>query len=1058
MPHRKFKPTFWATFLGAIAFAALLAFFPIATHAQAIATGTIEGRVINPVTGEYLENARITVEGTSLEAFTDQTGQYRLSNVPAGRTRVKAFYTGFPPQTTVIDVTAGQSAQQDISLLAAPGRASTTASDGTIKLTEFVVSTSKEMEGAAIAINEQRFSSKMVSVVATDEFGDVAEGNIGQFLKFIPGVNIDYNSGDARTLSMNGVPSNNVPVTLGGFNLASSHTSGAAGTDRTVELELISINNVSRIEVSYSPTPESPGMALAGSINLVPRGAFERTKPTFNGSAFLLLRDNDHSLKKTPGLREDHTRKIQPGYEFSYIVPVNKRFGFTLSANRSTQFAPLAFAQTVWRGSAAATNNFVRTGDLQLVDTTPGNPYLTDYILRDGMKFTTRTSTSATLDFKLTRNDRLTFSFTYANLDAPFHNRTMTFFANGVSAGNFGPIFTRGVTGLGSLQMVAQSQQKTGTNYMPSLTWRHDGPIWKFESGAGYSYANTHYRDIDKGNFNQTFARRTNVTVDFNDIFYLGPRSIAVRDGTTGAAVDPFNIDSYTFTSANSAPSNFIDVQRSAYANLRRDFDLHGIPFTLKGGLDVSRALRDSETGNTTTYNFVGADRVASTTPTAANSDDSARPIFDAHTYGRGTPFGFAPAQWPSPDKSWRLYQQHPEYFNIGTNNSIINTINGSKRAEELISSAYLRGDLAFLERRLKIVSGVRAEQTNVIGDGPLVDPTLNFQRDAAGNVIRVNGLPVPIDTDQVAITRRTRLSRGQHAEKEYLRFFPSINASYNLRENLVARGSYYYSVGRPSYNQYAGGLILPDTSLAPSTTNRIEITNPAIKAWSAKTVKLRLEYYFERVGQFSIGGFVRDIDDFFGNRVSKPTPELLEFYGLDPQSYAAYDVQIQQNLPGSVRMTGLEFDYKQALTFLPAWANGVQVFFNGSALRAAGEGSDNFAGFTPRTFNWGASLNRSKYILRANWNYRGRQRRGLVATGRGIEPGTYNWGSKRMQVDFSAEYKLTRRFSLFANVRNALDETSDFEISGPNTPEYAQFRSREENGALWTIGIKGGF
>ena len=45
---------------------------------------TIEGRVSNARTGEYLENARITVEGTTLEAFTDRSGAYRLINVPPG--------------------------------------------------------------------------------------------------------------------------------------------------------------------------------------------------------------------------------------------------------------------------------------------------------------------------------------------------------------------------------------------------------------------------------------------------------------------------------------------------------------------------------------------------------------------------------------------------------------------------------------------------------------------------------------------------------------------------------------------------------------------------------------------------------------------------------------------------------------------------------------------------------------------------------------------------------------------------------------------------------------
>ena len=48
------------------------------------AAGTIEGRVLNTRNGEYLEKARVTVEGTRFETFTDATGVYRLNNVPAG--------------------------------------------------------------------------------------------------------------------------------------------------------------------------------------------------------------------------------------------------------------------------------------------------------------------------------------------------------------------------------------------------------------------------------------------------------------------------------------------------------------------------------------------------------------------------------------------------------------------------------------------------------------------------------------------------------------------------------------------------------------------------------------------------------------------------------------------------------------------------------------------------------------------------------------------------------------------------------------------------------------
>ena len=58
---------------------------------------------------------------------------------------------------------------------------------------------------------------------------------------------------------------------------------------------------------------------------------------------------------------------------------------------------------------------------------------------------------------------------------------------------------------------------------------------------------------------------------------------------------------------------------------------------------------------------------------------------------------------------------------------------------------------------------------------------------------------------------------RGARAEKEYLRWFPSLNASYDLRENLIARAAYYHSIGRPDFNQYAvdpSQPLLPDLFL----------------------------------------------------------------------------------------------------------------------------------------------------------------------------------------------------------------------------------------------------
>jgi len=158
---------------------------PALLAAQGAGTGVIEGRVFDAGRGEYLEKALISVEGTRLEVLSGETGQYRLANVPAGTVRVKAFFTGLPLQTVTATVTAGQTTTLDLTFAAAAGRR---AGGDVVRLDQFVVASSKEMEGAAIAINEQRFARNIVNVVSADEFGTIADGSIGEFMKFLPGI------------------------------------------------------------------------------------------------------------------------------------------------------------------------------------------------------------------------------------------------------------------------------------------------------------------------------------------------------------------------------------------------------------------------------------------------------------------------------------------------------------------------------------------------------------------------------------------------------------------------------------------------------------------------------------------------------------------------------------------------------------------------------------------------------------------------------------------------------------------------------------------------------
>lgn len=168
---------------------------------------------------------------------------------------------------------------------------------------------------------------------------------------------------------------------------------------------------------------------------------------------------------------------------------------------------------------------------------------------------------------------------------------------------------------------------------MPTLNYRHDGPVWRSEAGIGVSRARRIQQDTARGYFNTVQARRQGVTVSFADIFYLRPQIITVADGVTGAPVDPYSLANYTLDTVSSNKLDGVDLRRTAFASARRDF--HGwVPFTLKGGFDVRYSMRDRRLDNPT-WTFVGADGRAGT------GDDNAAVVLDESISQRVAPYGF---------------------------------------------------------------------------------------------------------------------------------------------------------------------------------------------------------------------------------------------------------------------------------------------------------------------------------------------------------------------------------------------------------------------------------
>lgn len=319
---------------------------PTSAYAQE-GEGTIEGRVLSAQTGRYLTRALVSIEGTSEQAFTNQFGEYELYGIPAGTVTLNVFFTGMSSAEATVEVIAGDTVVQDFTLLGE--NVARTPQDGEegFELAEFEVSASDSFETASeIAIQQERFSVNLKNVVSTDAYGLIAQGNVGEFVKYIPGVTIGYGGGntaggtyasgaDANTISIRGYSARETSITIDGIPIANA----APGTlDPATGLEMMSINNAARVEVIKVPSPDEPNAGIGGRVNLVSKTAFEYPKPTLNYRVYVSMNsENLEVFNKTPGPMNERTYKTLPSFNMTYAVPLNDKLGFSLTLASANQ-------------------------------------------------------------------------------------------------------------------------------------------------------------------------------------------------------------------------------------------------------------------------------------------------------------------------------------------------------------------------------------------------------------------------------------------------------------------------------------------------------------------------------------------------------------------------------------------------------------------------------------------------------------------------------------------------------------------------------------------------
>ena len=324
--------------------------------------GTVRGRIVDG-SKQILPGASIYIDKLHTGVTSDINGFYTLPNLDPGTYTLKVSYVGYDPVLINITIPEGKTLEKDVVM-----------KEG-VELQEVVIGGA--LQGQNRAINAQKSNLGITNIVSADQVGKFPDSNIGDALKRISGINVQYDQGEARFGQVRGTSADLSSVTINGNRVPS-----AEGDTRNVQLDLIPADMVQTIEVNKVITPDMDADAIGGSINLVTKNSpYKRIISATAGSGWNKV-----------------SEKAQTNLGFTYGDKFfNDKLGLIVSA--SYQYAPSGSDNT----------------EFEWKQTDAGELYLKNYEIRQYYVTRERQSYSAALNWDITSNHKLFFKGIFNN-------------------------------------------------------------------------------------------------------------------------------------------------------------------------------------------------------------------------------------------------------------------------------------------------------------------------------------------------------------------------------------------------------------------------------------------------------------------------------------------------------------------------------------------------------------------------------------------------------------------------------------------------------------------
>lgn len=239
-------------------------------------------------------------------------------------------------------------------------------------------------------------------------------------------------------------------------------------------------------------------------------------------------------------------------------------------------------------------------------------------------------------------------------------------------------------------------------------------------------------------------------------------------------------------------------------------------------------------------------------------------------------------------------FAANPARFVRDVNGSAYESLFTDYEADERIIAGYVMANLKFGD--LTVVPGVRVENTEATYRGRILQPS------------------APVDN-----------GFNNVVDRSYTDWFPSLNAKYEVDENLLFRVAVTTAIGRPNYEDLAPNILIDGTS--------ITLGDPGLSPLKSVNYDATVEYYLPGQGIIALSAFYKDIDDPIYRRTTNEID-----YAVPGQIFPVATVSAPFNAE-SGKAYGVELNVQSQFTFLPEPFDGLGIAGNIAYIESEANG-----------------------------------------------------------------------------------------------------------------------